>query len=509
MGYVPDTGERLRTAKVSAQTIALCRFPLRIMELSQLKAWELKRLLEKKEISCEEIIKSSYQKIKKKNPEINCCVALLEKEARKNAENIDKKIAKGEKLGLLGGVPIAVKDNICVKDHSASCGSRILSGFVPPYDATVVERIKSEHGVILGKTNMDEFGMGSSNESSYFGPVKNPHDLKRVPGGSSGGSAAAVASDMAVMALGSDTGGSVRQPASLCGLVGLKPTYGLVSRYGLVAFASSLDQIGCITKDVKDCALLLSVIAGHDPKDSTSIDLPKKDYSETLKQKLKYSRIGLPEEYFGEGLDPDVKKAVLNGVKFLEKEGLESQEVSLPNTDKATATYYVLCTAEASSNLARYDGARYGYRPGGDIDLDQMYEKTRSEGFGDEVKRRIILGTYVLSAGYYDAYYAKAQKVRTVIKNDFDQAFQKVDVLITPTSPSTAFKLGEKIDDPLTMYLSDIYTASANLAGIPAISIPCGNDSQGLPIGLQIMGPPLSENLLLRVAYTLEKNLKK
>lgn len=483
--------------------------PLRIMELSRLKAWELRKLLEKREISCEEIIESSYQKIKKKNSEINCYITLLEKEARKNAKNTDKKIAKGKKLGLLGGVPIAVKDNICVKDHPTSCGSRILSGFIPPYDATAVERIKNEDGVILGKTNMDQFGMGSSNENSYFGPVKNPHDLKRVPGGSSGGSAAAVVSDMAVMALGSDTGGSVRQPASLCGVVGLKPTYGLVSRYGLVAFASSLDQIGYITKDVKDCALLLSVIAGHDPGESTSINLKKRNYTETLEEKLKYIRIGVPEDYFQEGLDAVVKKKVLDGVKILEKEGLESQEVSLPHTDKAIATYYVLCTAEASSNLARYDGARYGYRPGGDMDLDQMYEKTRSEGFGDEVKRRIMLGTHVLSAGYYDAYYARAQKVRTVIKNDFDQAFRKVDVLITPTSPFTAFELGEKIDDPLTMYLSDIYTTSANLAGIPAISVPCGKDSQDLPIGLQIMGPQLSENLLLRVAYTLEKNLKK
>jgi aspartyl-tRNA(Asn)/glutamyl-tRNA(Gln) amidotransferase subunit A len=478
------------------------------MELSKFKAWELKQLLEKKAVSCEKIIKSLHQKIKK-NSKINSYITVLEKESEKIARNIDEKLAKGEKLGLLGGVPIAIKDNICVKGCFASCGSKILSDFVSPYDATVVEWIKKEDGVILGKTNMDEFGMGSSNENSFFGEVKNPNDLTRVPGGSSGGSAAAVASDMTIMALGSDTGGSVRQPASFCGVVGLKPTYGLVSRYGLVAFASSLDQIGCITKDVKDCALLLSVIAGYDPRDSTSINLKKKDYAKILNDQLENIKIGIPKEYFQKGLEPEVKEAVMNGIKLLKREGLKSEQVSLPHTDKAIAAYYVLCTAEASSNLARYDGTKYGYRSYSKKDLAEMYAKTRSEGFGEEVKRRIILGTYVLSKGYYDAYYAKAQKVRTVIKDDFDQAFKKVDVLITPTSPSTAFKLKEKMDDPLTMYLSDIYTTSANLVGIPAISVPCGKDSQGLPIGLQIMGKPLSEDLLLRVAYALEQNLKK
>jgi len=360
--------------------------------------------------------------------------------------------------------------------------------------------------VIIGKTNMDEFGMGSSNETSFFGLVKNPFDSERIPGGSSGGSAAAVASHMATLALGSDTGGSVRQPASLCGVVGMKPTYGRVSRFGLVAFASSLDQIGPISKDVKDCALLSSVICDHDPKDSTSLEDGDSNFTESLEGKVKYTKIGIAQEYFGKGLDEEVKEAVMKGVGLLEKLGLVVEDVSLPHTDKAIATYYVLATAEASSNLARYDGVKYGFRPEGSLELSQMYKKTRSQGFGAEVKRRIILGTYVLSAGYYEAYYAKAQKVRTIIREDFNRAFDKVDVIITPTSPTTAFEMGEKIDDPLTMYLSDIYTTSANLAGIPAISVPCGKDSKGLPIGLQIMGKPLSEGLILKVAYALERN---
>jgi aspartyl-tRNA(Asn)/glutamyl-tRNA(Gln) amidotransferase subunit A len=371
----------------------------------------------------------------------------------------------------------------------------------------VVEKLREADAIIVGKTNMDEFGMGSSNEHSFYGLAKNPSNSERIPGGSSGGSAAAVASDMTIMALGSDTGGSIRQPASLCGVVGMKPTYGRVSRYGLVAFASSLDQIGPLTKDVRDCALLLSVIAHHDAKDSTSLDVGRQDYTRFLNGEVKGIKIGVPKEYFGEGLDSEVKEVVENGIKLLEKQGMMVKDISLPHMDKAIATYYVLCTAEASSNLARYDGARYGYRTEGDLELSDMYKKTRSEGFGAEVKRRIILGTYVLSAGYYDAYYAKAQKVRTIIKEDFNQAFEKVDVIITPTSPTTAFKIGEKIDDPLTMYLSDIYTTSANLAGMPAISVPCGKDSKGLPIGLQIMGKPLFEGLLLKVAYVLERNL--
>ncbi len=477
------------------------------MKLNQLKATELKELLKKKEVSSLEIVSSVFKEIKCKDKDMNSFITLIEEDAKKSAEKIDQKIARGEKLGSLAGIPVAIKDNICVKGNFCTCGSKILEIFVSPYDATVVEWLKKEDAVIIGKTNMDEFAMGSSNENSYFGPAKNPYDLKRIPGGSSGGSSACVASDMTILALGSDTGGSVRQPASLCGVVGLKPTYGLVSRYGLVAFASSLDQIGCLTKDVKDCAMLLSVIAGYDRRDSTSINFEKKDYTKFLEDGLKDINIGIPEEYFEKGLDKEVREAVLNGVKMLEKQGLKTFEVSMPHTDRAIATYYVLCTAEVSSNLARYDGAKYGFRPEGESDLASMYERTRSEGFGDEVKRRIILGTYVLSAGYYEAYYAKAQKVRTFIKEDFDQAFKKVDLLITPTSSTTAFKLKEKIDDPLTMYLSDIYTTSANLAGIPAISVPCGKDSKGLPIGLQIMGPPLSEELILRIGYFLERSL--
>lgn len=477
------------------------------MKLNQRKAWELKKLLKKKEISSLEVVSSVFKEIKSKDKDINSFITLIEEDAKKSAEKIDQKIARGEKLGSLVGIPVAIKDNICVKGVFCTCGSKILEIFVSPYDATVVEWLKKEDAVIIGKTNMDEFAMGSSNESSYFGPAKNPYDLERIPGGSSGGSSACVASDMTILALGSDTGGSVRQPASLCGVVGLKPTYGLISRYGLVAFASSLDQIGCLTKDVKDCAMLLSVIAGYDRRDSTSINFEKKDYTKFLEDGLKDINIGIPEEYFEKGLDKEVREAVLNGVKMLEKQGLKTFEVSMPHTDRAIATYYVLCTAEASSNLARYDGAKYGFRPEGESDLASMYQRTRSEGFGDEVKRRIILGTYVLSAGYYEAYYAKAQKVRTFIKEDFDRAFKKVDLLITPTSPTTAFKLKEKIDDPLTMYLSDIYTTSANLAGIPALSVPCGKDLKGLPIGLQIMGPPLSEELILRIGYFLERSL--
>ncbi|MGB7060781.1 MAG: Asp-tRNA(Asn)/Glu-tRNA(Gln) amidotransferase subunit GatA [Candidatus Zixiibacteriota bacterium] len=464
-------------------------------------------MMQNGEVSSEEIVYSVFDRIKKTNPDINAYITLTEKQASETAREIDDRRKRGENLGALSGLPVAVKDNICTKGIRTTCASRILSNFTPPYDATAVEGLKRADAVIIGKTNMDEFAMGSSNETSYFGLVKNPFDPERIPGGSSGGSAAAVASRMAIMALGSDTGGSVRQPASLCGVVGMKPTYGRVSRYGLVAFASSLDQIGAITKDVKDCALLLSVICGHDPRDSTSLKQAESHFSESLEGEVKYTKLGIPREYFGEGLEEEVEKAVLNSVRILEKLGMKVEEVSLPHTDKAIATYYVLADAEASSNLARYDGVRYGFRAEGELGLSQMYEKTRSEGFGAEVKRRIILGTYVLSAGYYEAYYAKAQKVRTIIKEDFDRAFEEVDVIVTPTSPTTAFKIGEKMDDPLTMYLSDIYTVSANLAGMPAISVPCGKDSKGLPIGLQIMGKPLSESLILKVAYALEQSL--
>lgn len=477
------------------------------MKLSELKAWQLKDIIEKGQTSAQETVSSLFKRIHETNPNINAYITLIEDQAKETAKKIDQKRIKGEKLGALAGIPVAIKDNICVKGIPTTCGSKILSNFVPPYDATVVKKLKEADAIIIGKTNMDEFAMGSSNEHSFFGIVKNPSDLERIPGGSSGGSAAAVASDMTIMALGSDTGGSIRQPAGLCGVVGMKPTYGRVSRYGLVAFASSLDQIGVLTKDVCDCALLLSVIAHHDPKDSTSLDVERQDYNSFLNGEVKGIKMGIPKEYFGEGLESEVRDSVMKGVKILEKHGMMVEDISLPHTDKAIATYYVLCTAEASSNLARYDGAKYGYRAKGDFELSEMYKKTRSDGFGAEVKRRIILGTYVLSAGYYDAYYAKAQKVRTIIKEDFNKAFERVDVVITPISPTTAFKIGEKIDDPLTMYLSDIYTTSANLVGIPAISIPCGKDSQGLPIGLQIMGKPLSEGLLLKVAHALEQTL--
>ncbi|KPK99562.1 MAG: glutamyl-tRNA amidotransferase [candidate division Zixibacteria bacterium SM23_73_3] len=464
-------------------------------------------MMKRGEVCSEEIISSVFDQIKKANPNTNAYVTLLKEQAKESAKRIDDRRSKGENLGALAGLPVAIKDNICTRGVRTTCGSKILSNFVPPYDATVVRRLKEADAVIIGKTNMDEFAMGSSNETSFFGLVKNPFDSQRIPGGSSGGSAAAVALHMATMALGSDTGGSVRQPASLCGVVGMKPTYGRVSRFGLVAFASSLDQIGPITKDVKDCALLSSLICSHDPKDSTSLPEAESNFTESLEGDVKYIKVGIADEYFGQGLDEEVKEAVMKGITLLEKLGMKVEKISLPHTDKAIATYYVLATAEASSNLARYDGVKYGFRPEEELDLSQMYKKTRSEGFGAEVKRRIILGTYVLSAGYYEAYYAKAQKVRTIIREDFSKAFEKVDVIITPTSPTTAFRIGEKIDDPLTMYLSDIYTTSANLAGIPAISVPCGKDSKGLPIGLQIMGKPLSEDLIFKVAYALEQNL--
>jgi aspartyl-tRNA(Asn)/glutamyl-tRNA(Gln) amidotransferase subunit A len=485
----------------------LFQVPVSKTRLNELTGWQLKEMIKRGEVSSKEIVSSIFYQIRKVNPDINAYITLTEEQARRAAKRIDDRRSKGEKLGALAGLPVAVKDNICTEGIRTTCASKILSNFIPPYDAMAVKQLKEADAVIIGKTNMDEFAMGSSNETSFFGPVKNPFDTERIPGGSSGGLAAAVAAHMATMALGSDTGGSVRQPASLCGVVGMKPTYGRVSRYGLVAFASSLDQIGAIARDVRDCAMLSSVICAHDPRDSTSLKQAEPDFSESLGGEVKYIRLGIPEEYFGEGLDEEVREAVMAGVMVLEKLGARVEKVSLPHTDKAIATYYVLADAEASSNLARYDGVKYGFRPEGELELSRMYKKTRSDGFGAEVKRRIILGTYVLSAGYYEAYYAKAQKVRTIIKEDFDRAFEKIDVIVTPTSPTTAFKIGEKIDDPLTMYLSDIYTVSANLAGIPAISAPCGKDSKGLPIGFQIMGKPLSENLILRMAYALEQSL--
>jgi len=407
--------------------------------------------------------------------------------------------------GLLAGVPVAVKDNICVRGLQASCGSRILGDYHPPYNATVIERLTAAGAVIIGKTNCDEFAMGSSNENSAFGPVRNPWDTTRVPGGSSGGSAAAVAAGVVPVALGSDTGGSVRQPASLCGVVGLKPTYGRNSRYGLVAFASSLDQVGIFARKVEDVARVLGVIAGRDPRDATTADVPVPDYAALLTGDLKGARLGFPRALFGEGLDREVGDAVKAVVDVYRDLGAQIVDVELPHAKYAIAVYYIIATAEASSNLARFDGVRYGFRAEDAPELRQMYRRTREEGFGAEVKRRIMLGTYVLSAGYYDAYYRKAQQVRTLIKNDFLSAFERCDAIITPTSPTAAFALGEKVDDPLAMYLNDIYTVTANLAGLPGISVPCGLSSERLPIGFQLLGPYWSEPTLFNLAHTYEQ----
>lgn len=407
-------------------------------------------------------------------------------------------------------VPIAIKDNMCIRETETTCCSKILKGFRPPYNATVIEKLNETGAVLLAQANMDEFAFGSSCETSCYGPTFNPWDLKRVPGGSSGGSAAAVAADEVAWALGSDTGGSIRQPAAFCGIVGLKPTYGRVSRYGLVAFASSLDQIGPLTKDVRDCALLMNIISGHDPKDSTSVNVPVPDYTQSLVKDVKGLRIGIPKECFIEGLNPEVEKSVRAAIDVLKQQGASVVEISLPHMKYSVATYYILATAEASSNLARFDGVRHGLRAQPATQrkapIVDMFEETRSQGFGAEAKRRIMLGTYSLSSGYYDAYYLKGQKARTLIKNDFDKAFEDVDIILTPTAPTTAFKVGEKVSDPLSMYLSDIYTIPANLVGIPAMSIPCGFDNEGLPIGLQLMAKPFAEEIMFRTAYTFEQS---
>ena len=431
-------------------------------------------------------------------------MSVFPEESLTRSREIDKRIALGN-AGPLAGMVIAVKDVLCMKGKKVTCGSRILEEFESAYDATVVQRLQNADAVLIGKTNMDEFAMGSSTENSSFGVVRNPVDEARVPGGSSGGSAVAVAAGLATTALGTDTGGSIRQPAALCGVVGLKPTYGRVSRYGLVAFASSFDQVGPFATTVYDAAAVLNVIAGHDSCDSTSAQVPVPDFVKGLNGNVKGLRVGLPKEYYTSALDPEIQQAIMKKVDLLKQHGAIIKEVSLPHSEYTIAAYYILTTAEASSNLARYDGARYGKRAEAVEELIDMYTKSRSEGFGEEVKRRIMLGTYVLSAGYYDAYYRKGQKVRRLIKQDFDNAFKEVDCLITPTSPTTAFKIGEKTDDPLTMYLSDIYTVSANLAGIPGISIPCGNDHQGLPIGLQILGKQFDEETILRTADFLGK----
>jgi aspartyl-tRNA(Asn)/glutamyl-tRNA(Gln) amidotransferase subunit A len=425
--------------------------------------------------------------------------------ARAQAALTDERIRRGERLRPLEGIPLAIKDVLCTRGLRTTCGSKILGSFVPPYDATVIVRLAAQGAIVLGKTNMDEFAMGSSTENSGFFPTRNPWAIDRVPGGSSGGSAAAVAADLAAGALGTDTGGSVRQPAALCGVVGMKPTYGRVSRYGLVAFASSLDQIGPIAKDVRDAAILLEAIAGHDPMDSTSADQPVPDYQAALGQGVRGLTLGIPDEYFIPGLDAEVEGAVRTAIAALERLGARTRRVSLPHTDYGVAAYYILAPAEASSNLARYDGVKYGHRAEGTKDLVIMTGRTRADGFGAEVKRRVMLGTYALSAGYYEAYYAKAQRVRTLIRRDFDRAFGEVDVVVAPTAPTPAFKLGEKTEDPLAMYLNDVFTIPAPLAGIPALSVPCGFSAGGLPIGLQLIGKPFDEATLLRVAAAYEQ----
>jgi len=475
------------------------------MELFQLTAHELHAKLDKKEVSAEEITKSVLGRISRVENGVSAFLAINVDEAIDRAVEIDEQIASGKAMTPLTGIPVAIKDNMCTKGAITTCASRILRNYLPPYNATVVENLLKAGAIPIGKTNMDEFAMGSSTENSAYKVTKNPWDLKTVPGGSSGGSAACVAADEAILALGSDTGGSIRQPASLCGVVGLKPTYGRVSRYGLIAFASSLDQIGPISKDVADAAILMNFIAGHDEKDSTSVDEKVPDYRGSLIDDVKGMKIGLVKELIGKGIAVDVKKAILEAADLLKKLGAKVEEVSMPTFEYGVPTYYILATAEASSNLERYDGVKYGHRSKDSDDLLTMYYNTRREGFGPEVKRRIMLGTYALSAGYYDAYYLKAQKVRTLIKNDFDRAFSKFDALISPTSPTVAFKIGEKTDDPLSMYLSDIATIPVNLAGIPAISIPCGfvND---LPVGLQIIGKAFAEETIFRVAYTYEQN---
>jgi aspartyl-tRNA(Asn)/glutamyl-tRNA(Gln) amidotransferase subunit A len=475
------------------------------MTLTERTAAELLALLTRGEITAEALTGEFLQAVRTRDPLVKAFLHVDEAGALDQARAVDAKRRRGEPLGPLAGVPVAVKDVLCVRGRPTTCGSKILQNFVPPYDAHVVTRLKQADAVLLGKTNLDEFAMGSSTENSAFQVTRNPWDRERIPGGSSGGSAAAVAAGEAPLALGSDTGGSVRQPAGLCGLVGLKPTYGRVSRYGLVAYASSLDQVGPLAHDVADAALLLEVIAGHDPHDSTSVDRPVPTYRQTLDQPVRPLTVGVAREHFGAGLDAEVEQAVRAAVRVYADQGATVKEVSLPHSPYAVATYYLVATAEASSNLARYDGVHYGHRAAKYDGLIDMYGRTRDEGFGAEVKRRVMLGTYALSSGYKDAYYDKALRVRRLIKDDFDRAFSECDVIVGPTSPTAAFKVGERTADPLAMYLSDIYTISANLAGLPGVSVSCGFTRAGLPIGLQILAAPFEEEKLLRVARTHER----
>ena len=476
------------------------------MELYELTAHELMDKLAKEEFTSEEITKSYFDRIREKDGEVKAYVSIMEEEALSKARSVDEARKAGKSVSKYAGIPIGIKDNMCITGTKTTCSSKMLENFVAPYNATVIENLNKEDMVYLGKTNLDEFAMGSSTENSAFFNTRNPWDLDRVPGGSSGGSAAAVAADLAPWTLGSDTGGSIRQPSSLCGVVGFKPTYGLVSRYGLVAFASSLDQIGPITKDVTDSALLLNLLAGHDEKDSTSMNVEKKDYTKALINDVKGMKIGLPKEYIGEGINEEVKQAILAVAKKYEELGATVEECSFDVGKYATSVYYVIADAEASSNLGRFDGIRYGFRSEKYDNLKDIYKNSRSEGFGPEVKRRIMIGTYVLSSGYYDAYYKKAQKVRTVIKNSYNELFEKYDLLLTPVSPTTAFKIGEKSDNPLEMYLADICTVPVNIGGLPGMSIPCALDSNGLPIGFQLIGKAFNEETIIRAAYTYEQN---
>ncbi len=475
----------------------------------QKSALEISECVKKKEVSPVEVVESFLDRIQQVDDKVDAFTQVWSDYAVQQAKKLEEKIVKGDnEVGLLAGVPVSIKEAICTREGFTTCASKILAGYRSPYDATVVERLCNADAILIGKVNMDEFAMGSSTENSSIKLTRNPWNLECVPGGSSGGSAGSVSAEECVISLGSDTGGSIRQPASFCGCVGLKPTYGRVSRYGLVAFASSLDQIGPLSKNVIDSAITLSVIGGKDPRDATSVDLPLPNYAEKIKEGMdKVSiRIGLPKEYFTEDLNQEVKDLIMNAVKDLEKQGAEVVEVSLPHTEFAVATYYIICTAEASANLARFDGVRYGFRHVDSKNIIEMYKRTRSEGFGAEVQRRILLGTYVLSSGYYDAYYLKAQKVRKLITQDFEKAFQKCDVIVGPTSPTPAFRFGEKTQNPLEMYLSDIYTISVNLAALPGISVPCGLTQSGLPVGVQFIGKHFDEEYLLTVAHLYEMN---
>ena len=475
------------------------------MDLDSLTIDSARTAVAERKTTATALAEAFYNKIQKDDPQIGAYLILSKNRAMETAGRIDRLVAQGADLPPLGGVPVGIKDVMVTRGVRSTAGSKILGNYIPPYDCTAVARMEAAGAIVLGKLNCDEFAMGSSNENSAFHPVRNPRDTSRVPGGSSGGSAAAVAAGMAVVALGSDTGGSIRQPASFCGVVGLMPTYGRVSRYGLIAFASSLDHIGPLARTVKDAAIVLRTIAGRDPMDSTSADVPVPNYVAELEKPIRGLKIGVAKEYFGEGLDSEVRNAVETAIEKLRSLGCEIVPVSLPHTEYAIPTYYIVATAEASSNLARFDGVRYGYRARNARALSDMYRRSRDEGFGAEVKRRIMLGTYALSAGYYDAYYLKAQKVRTLLTRDFDEAFKKVDAIVTPTCPTAAFKLGEKVNDPLAMYLADIYTVTADLAGIPGISIPCGETHEKLPIGLQILGRHFDEATILRVAHAYEQ----